>query len=101
MSLNRPDPLPAVRRRPFDELIAELAERTGRPLWKVTRVPPSKPDLVVYRQPTKRRLSDAERLAVVHLQQAVPRLSQRLIAEQFGVSIWTIGNILRQYRKAA
>lgn len=33
-----PGPLSARPRRPFEELIVELAERTGRPLWRVQRV---------------------------------------------------------------
>lgn len=33
-----PGPPPATRRRPFEDLLVELAERTGRPLWRVRRV---------------------------------------------------------------
>lgn len=33
-----PGPRPTRRRRPFEDLLVELAERTGRPLWRVSRV---------------------------------------------------------------
>ncbi len=33
-----PGPPSAHPRRPFEELLVELAERTGRPLWRVQRV---------------------------------------------------------------
>ncbi len=36
-SLDHPDPLPADRRRPWDDVLADYAARTGHPLWPVTR----------------------------------------------------------------
>lgn len=39
---DQPSP-PPYTRRPWDEILQEFAEQTGRPIWPVTRVTPISP----------------------------------------------------------
>lgn len=58
MSLDHPDP-PNGKRRPWDEVLADFAARTGRPLWPVKRATGS--------EVSGRRMSTAQKEAIHRL----------------------------------
>ena len=96
MSLDHPDPLPAIRRRPFDEVLEEFAAKTGRPLWKVTRVQPT--EATPGRRKAAVGLSVDETIEMWRLwTRGVPASE---LAQIFGVALSTVYGAVKRGRSA-